>query len=293
MDSNQTQKLVDLLIAQLEAGTSPWRREWDANVGDHHRNLRSGRRYKGVNPILLTLGMHRCGSSLPYWCGWGEARALGLVPRQGSKAVMVLRPQHHRRLGVAVAVAPRPVAREAWVADALDLTEASTWVSYRPVPLFNAVDLVGDALPGLLEHRAAKVRAGQRSEPERLATAEAVLQAWPVPLDHGSGRACYLPAADRIVLPRRTAFQSAAAYYATWAHEAVHSTGHASRLARDLTGSPTSPSYAREELLAELGSVLLGDRLEIGSDLAQSRFLSGQLDRSAQGVTACAVAGAG
>jgi antirestriction protein ArdC len=29
-----------------------------------------------------------------------------------------------------------------------------------------------------------------------------------------------------------------------------------------------SPAYAREELLAELGAVLLGDRLEIGSDVA-------------------------
>ena len=52
-----------------------------------------------------------------------------------------------------------------------------------------------------------------------------------MPVVHGSERACYLPAADRIVLPARCAFHSAGAYYATWAHEAVHSTGHASRLA--------------------------------------------------------------
>jgi antirestriction protein ArdC len=39
-------------------------------------------------------------------------------------------------------------------------------------------------------------------------------------------------------------------------------------LARDLSGSLSSPAYAREELVAELGSVLIGDRLEIGSDLA-------------------------
>ena len=268
MDSTQTQKLVDLLIAQLEAGTSPWRREWDASCGDHHRNLRSGRRYRGVNPILLTLGMHRRGSSLPYWCGWGEARALGLVPRTGTKAVMVLRPQQHRRLGAARLAEPQTAARDTPFGDALAQPEATTWVSYRPVPLFNASDLVGDALPALLNHRAERVNASRRSEPERLAAAEAVLQSWPVPLDHGSERACYLPVADRIVLPVRSAFHSAAAYYATWAHEAVHSTGHVSRLARDLTGCSTSPSYAREELVAELGSVLLGDRLEIGSDLA-------------------------
>lgn len=45
----------------------------------------------------------------------------------------------------------------------------------------------------------------------------------------------------------------------------IHSTGHASRLQRDLSGRFGSQAYAREELVAELGSVLLGDHLEIGS----------------------------
>lgn len=55
---------------------------------------------------------------------------------------------------------------------------------------------------------------------------------------------------------------------ATACHEAIHSTGHESRLQRDLGGRMGCPRYAREELIAELGSVLLGQRLEIGCDLA-------------------------
>jgi antirestriction protein ArdC len=254
---------VASLISLLEAGTSPWRREWDPRSSGHHANLRSGRRYRGVNPILLTLGMHLRGSVLPYWCGWGEARTLGLSPRQGCRAVHVLRPIVHRRGTAAVSAAATPRQRGDDQADA-----GTSWVSFRPVPLFNAADLVGDALPDLLKQRAAAANARIQPEPERLAVAEAVLQGWPVPVVHGSERACYLPAADRIVLPARCAFHSAGAYYATWAHEAVHSTGHASRLARDLSGCPNSDGYAREELVAELGSVLIGDRLEIGSDLA-------------------------
>ena len=66
---------------------------------------------------------------------------------------------------------------------------------------------------------------------------------------------------------RRASFHSPGAFYATWAHEQVHSTGHASRLKRDLGGAFGKPRYAREELVAELGAVLLGDRLEIGSEL--------------------------
>ena len=266
MDNDQsTETLVASLISLLEAGTSPWRRGWDPISGGHHANLRSGRRYRGVNPILLTLGMHLRGSVLPYWCGWAEARSLGLSPRKGSRAVYVMRPLVHRRgISMARSSSADPSARDG--CDALD--PSTTWVSFRPVPLFNAADLVGDALPALLQQRSTAATARIRPEPERLAMAESVLQRWPVSVVHGSERACYLPAADRIVLPVRCSFHSAAAYYATWAHEAVHSTGHASRLARDLSGSPSSPAYAREELVAELGSVLIGDRLEIGSDLA-------------------------
>ncbi|WP_233132815.1 zincin-like metallopeptidase domain-containing protein [Synechococcus sp. MW101C3] len=92
-----------------------------------------------------------------------------------------------------------------------------------------------------------------------------MLGAWPVPVSYGGERACYLPQIDRIQLPERAAVRSAAGFYATWAHEVIHSTGHASRLQRDLSGRFGSKAYAREELVAELGSVLLGDQLEIGS----------------------------
>ena len=53
----------------------------------------------------------------------------------------------------------------------------------------------------------------------------------------------------------------------------IEGTGHSSRLARDLSGGMGQTGdggrvYAREELVAELGAVLLGDRLEIVSAMA-------------------------
>ena len=260
-------KLVAALIAQLEAGTSPWRREWDAAAGGHHLNLLSGRRYRGANPVLLTLGLQLRGSVLPYWCGFAEARALGIVPRKGSKAVHVLRPQVHQQPEA------RLVEGGADPAAGDSASSGRSWVSYRPVPLFNAADLEGEALAGLIQKRRQAAAAVQRPEPERLAAAEAVLSSWPVAVRFGGDRACYLPAVDRIQLPERAAFHSAAALYATWAHEAIHSSGHSSRLARDLSGGMGADgdggrAYAREELVAELGAVLLGDRLEIGSAMA-------------------------
>ena len=281
------------LIAQLEAGTTPWRRDWDGAAAGHPVNLFSGRRYRGVNPVLLSLGQLRCGSALPYWCGFVEARAHGLVPRRGSRAVHVLRPQLHQRgegrlVVDAKAESNAPGATDSGAAGTAAGTAADTasegrrrWVSYRPLALFNAADLQGEALPALLQARRQAQRAHTRPEPERLTAAETVLGAWPVPVGFGGGRACYLPGADRILLPERAAFHRPAALYATWAHEAIHSTGHPSRLARDLSGGMGSGgdggrAYAREELVAELGAVLLGDRLEIGSAMANhAAYLGG------------------
>lgn len=47
-----------------------------------------------------------------------------------------------------------------------------------------------------------------------MAAAEALLGAWPVPVSFGGERPFYLPQIDRIQLPERTAFHSAAGFYA-------------------------------------------------------------------------------
>ncbi|MCP9841641.1 DUF1738 domain-containing protein [Synechococcus sp. J7-Johnson] len=255
------EKIVTSLIALLEAGAAPWRRPWDGTGGGHHVNLISGHRYRGANPILLTLGLHIRGSSLPFWCGFAEAKKLGIFPRKGSKSVHILRPQLHSR--------EEP-------GEGGEVTLRS-WASYRPVAVFNAADLEGDSLAGLIDARKVAEGVEAKPEPERLEAAEAVLAAWPVPVSFGGDRACYLPAIDRIQLPDRASFHSPAAFCATWAHEQIHSTGHESRLKRDLGGAFGKARYAREELVAELGAVLLGDRLEFGSKIESHAAYLGHL----------------
>ena len=116
------EKIVASLIELMEAGSAPWRRPWDGSGGGHPVNLLSGHRYRGANPILLTLGMHIRGSGLPFWCGFAEARKPGIFPRKGSKAVHILRPQLHSR-------------EESGVGGEVTLR---SWASYRPVAVFNA-----------------------------------------------------------------------------------------------------------------------------------------------------------
>ena len=119
--------------------------------------------------------------------------------------------------------------------------------------MFNAAQLDGVAIPEMtvLAHRFTPI--------DRCAHLVDAMPQRPTIL-HGHQRACYTPATDTLHLPSPACFQSPEAYYATVFHELVHATGHPSRLNRatliDLCvfGDPT---YAKEELVAEMGASYL------------------------------------
>jgi putative DNA primase/helicase len=89
-------------------------------------------------------------------------------------------------------------------------------------------------------------------------------------------RSCMRLAIGRSTVPPTTAsrcrsgqFPTGDRYYATALHELGHATGHSSRLNRDLAHPFGSEGYAREELRAEIGSLMLGEQLGIGHDPGQ------------------------
>lgn len=69
-----------------------------------------------------------------------------------------------------------------------------------------------------------------------------------------------------IVLPERQQFNERSGYYATALHEVGHWTGHSSRLDRDLSHSFGSDGYAKEELRAEIASMIMGTDVGRGHD---------------------------
>lgn len=71
------------------------------------------------------------------------------------------------------------------------------------------------------------------------------------------------------VVLTREAFVTSQEFYSTALHEIAHSTGHETRLNRDLTGSFGSESYAMEELNAEFASAFLNNRYDVGRSQAQ------------------------
>lgn len=67
----------------------------------------------------------------------------------------------------------------------------------------------------------------------------------------------YIPSKDEIHLVARENWKAPELLYSTALHEIGHSTGHPSRLHRNLKGGKGSDDYAREELVAEFTSALL------------------------------------
>src|SRR5690606_1834552 len=88
-------------------------------------------------------------------------------------------------------------------------------------------------------------------------------------LSHGGNQAFYNPIQDSITLPAKGEFETADRYYATLLHEMGHWTGHSSRLDRPLVNRFGTEDYAREELRAEISSLMVGGELSLGHDLGQ------------------------
>jgi antirestriction protein ArdC len=254
--------VADIVTLMESSDLPPWRREWAGHQGEH-RNLETSQPYRGANPILLELGAMIQGQTLPLWIGGAQAKAHGWWPRKGCKAVRIVRPQLNKR--EQQDESGQPITGR----DGSPLIAA--WVSYKPCAVFNAADLVGadEAAEAALQARIREAigQGEQRPAAARLEAAEAVLEAWPVPTSWGGARACYSAALDQIRMPEAEAFTSLEAFCATWAHEQAHSTGHSSRLSRDMSGSHGTRAYAREELVAELAAVLIAYRLHIGCQL--------------------------
>ena len=93
---------------------------------------------------------------------------------------------------------------------------------------------------------------------QRLDAADAFFAATDVAIRHGGTRAYYAEGPDYVQMPPFETFKDAEGYAATLAHECVHWTKHSSRLARDMGRVKWGDEgYAREELVAELGSAFL------------------------------------
>lgn len=251
------ENIANQLIKKLEQGTAPWQLPWEsasANLALPY-NAVTGNRYKGINILSLLLSDH----GDPRWVTYKQAESKGWQVRKGEKAVAI----QFRKTSEFV-----PVLDEAGnkVLNEQGKPEGYTVRLEHPIIktawVFNAQQVNG--MPPLENERQAEHAWTPIERAERL------VRATGAKINHIQGnKAYYNPIADEITLPLTSQFSSPDRYYATALHEIGHWTGHAARLDRRIMNRIGTPEYAREELRAEIASLLIGHELKIGHDPGQ------------------------
>ncbi len=243
------QEVTDRIIAALEAGTPPWRKPWDPDKAGGPampRNAATGQRYRGIN--VLTLGMSALAfvSGDPRWATYKQAEAQGWQIRKGERGTIGF---FFKRLEVRNDGSPggdRPDGD----ADGV-----------RRIPLLRAFSLFhASQIDGIPAYAPPTVIEAPWRAPE---AARIILTNSRAALRIGGERAFYSPATDHIQMPPEGAFATASGWCSTLIHELGHWTGAETRLNRDLRNRFGSHDYAREELRAEIGQVMVCAELGI------------------------------
>jgi antirestriction protein ArdC len=97
----------------------------------------------------------------------------------------------------------------------------------------------------------------RNNEFDNIALCEQTIENWkdkPVIKHDGAERAYYRVVHDSVHMPKQQYFDSAEEYYSTMFHELIHSTGHDSRLGREMYNVKGDHEYSKEELIAEFGA---------------------------------------
>ncbi len=222
------------IVEALEKGVVPWERPW---VTGQPRNAETGRRYRGINRLLLDFTALERGYSSPGWLTYAAARRLGGYVRRGETGTMVIYYERFEK--------QRPT-EPSWDQE---VDQSHVYLA-RHFWLWNL-----DQIDGLQALRTSF--AGLFASPPHDAVAEEILSKPSATIRYGGDDAAYSPSADEIILPQREAFSSPEAFYSTAYHELGHWTGHPTRLDRPLTGRFGDAEYAQEELVAELTSAFL------------------------------------
>ena len=244
------EKIVNEVIESLEKGVNPWRCKWQTDRGLGVQNFATEQYYSGGNVILLSFLANIRGYKTDLFAGFKQAQDLSLKLVKGSKACYIIRPQVNK------------LKKDIY--DPLNkvmIEKEDVWTSFKTVPVFNLDCFEDSPEKEKVEEKllSKKVTPGENN---KIAKVEKALKSYikreNVKVEFGGDRCFYSPGKHLINMVELSRFSDSEEYYATYLHESIHSTKKG--LSRDLK------SYGLEELVAEMGALLLCRELHISCD---------------------------
>ena len=272
------QRFAEMLIKRMEEMQKDWHKGWigGGSMFGLPQNI-SGRTYEGSNAFLLFLHTASNGYKAPVYMTYGQLHKEGAHVLKGEKAVPVFKwgfsikdkdgkkvteeEFHNMTDDEKKECKRRPFLKiyPEFNIDQTNMSEVNKEKYDAVVSQFRKTD-VPTITDGMYVNKAID-RMMEKQE-------------WvcKIQYDKEEKGAYYSPAKDIVVLPTKAqfrihpddpeeCFKDGQEYYGTALHEMAHSTGHPSRLDRLKPAAFGSPEYAKEELVAELTSAMVGNTL--------------------------------
>jgi antirestriction protein ArdC len=254
-------EITDKIIAELETGRVPWVQPWGTAAAKAPlampKNASTGRRYSGVNVLILWDAVVARGFAGQSWLTFRQALGLGGNVRKG---------EH----GTTVVYADRFVPDDERKRAERDGDEPGAIPFLKRFTVFNCQQC--ENLPEALTVAPAPVRTDLI-----LPEVDALIRATGIDFRIGGDQAFYAPGPDYVQVPPPEAYFEPINWHRTALHECGHAVGHPSRLNRDLSGTFGSKKYAFEELIAEMTSAFVCASLGIVPTVRHADYLGSWL----------------
>jgi antirestriction protein ArdC len=252
------QEITDKIIRQIEGGTIPWVQPWAGGPAlSMPTNASTSRSYSGINILLLWDALFTRGYDCNKWLTFKQALALGGTVRKGER-------------GTTVVYADRFIPKKGQEPNNSENDNPRSVPFLKRFTVFNIVQC--DGLPIELTSQLAPV-----SHAFPIESAEALITASAADFQRGGEQAFYHHGDDYIRVPEQESFFEPINFYRTVLHELTHWSGAKHRLNRDFTGRFGSEAYAREELVAEMGSAFLCASLGIVPTVRHADYIGNWL----------------
>lgn len=295
---NSEDKALDLfaemMIEKIESIRKDWRKPWFTEGAlPWPRNLH-GREYNGMNALMLLLHCEKQGYTIPRFCTFDCVRRLNTPGKDGQELprVSILRGEKSFPVMLTTFTCIHKETKEKIRYEDYKKLSEKEQELYNVFPkmqvfrVFNVAQTnLREARPELWEKLEQEVTRPQIEDGEHLSFAPVDTMIrddlWICPIrPKHQDQAYYSITKNEIVVPEKEQFKSGEAFYGTLFHEMTHSTGAKDVLDRFKPAAFGVPEYAREELVAELGSALVAQRYGMAKHIKEDScaYLKGWLD---------------
>lgn len=295
---NSEDKALDLfaemMIEKIESIRGDWHKPWFTEGSlPWPRNLH-GREYNGMNALMLLLHCEKQGYTIPRFCTFDCVQRLNTPGKDGQELprVSILRGEKSFPVMLTTFTCIHKETKEKIKYDEYKKLSEKEQEQYNVFPrmqvfrVFNVAQTnLRETRPELWEKLEQEVARPKIEDGEHLSFAPVDTMIrdnlWICPIrPKHQDSAYYSISKNEIVVPEKEQFKSGEAFYGTLFHEMTHSTGAEGVLDRIKPTAFGSAEYAREELVAELGSALVAQRYGMAKHIKEDScaYLKGWLN---------------